>query len=62
MTKRKKRLEKGIESIAEQIKIHHKKERKAVEEGDLELVGYYEKEIKTLEQNKKKKEEQIKKV
>ncbi len=58
MTKRKKRLEKGIISLAEQIKIHQEKKEKAEKDGDLELVGYYEKEIGALERSKKKKEGQ----
>jgi hypothetical protein len=57
MTKRKKRLEKGINSMKEQIELHFEKKKKAEDEKDLDLVNYYEKEIlvkkKTLEERKK---------
>jgi len=45
MTNRKKRLKKGIESIEKQIKLHEEKLRKAEEENNFELIGYYKKEI-----------------
>ena len=55
--KRKKRLEKGIESLKEQIEIHEEKKKKA-EEADMgELVGYYEKEIHSKEKALKEKKE-----
>ena len=54
--KRKKRLEKGIESLEEQIKIHEGKKRSAEESGNEELVRYYEKEIEAKEKTKKEKE------
>jgi len=57
MTKRKKRLEKGIKSLEEQIEFHKDKKISAEEQGDLELMGYYEKEIKVKEETKKKKQE-----
>lgn len=57
MVKRKKRLEKGIGSIEEQIKIHGKKKILAEELGQEELVGYYTKEILALEKRKKDREE-----
>ena len=57
MTNRKKRLEKGIESIKEQIEIHEEKRKRAEGEGMIELAGYYEKEIeskkKALEEKQK---------
>ena len=56
MTNRKKRLKKGIASIQEQIKIHKEKLKKAIDDGDEELAGYYIKEIGTLENEQKKKE------
>ena len=59
--KRKKRLEKGIQSIEEEIKIHKEKRDKAKEEGDLELAGYYDKEINGLEKTKERKEKQAEK-
>jgi len=48
MTKRKKRLEKGIESIKEQIKFHEGKLAKAREDKNEILQRYYEKEIETM--------------
>ncbi len=55
--KRKKRLEKGIKSLKEQIEIHEEKKRQAEEADILELVGYYEKEILSKEKDMKKKKE-----
>lgn len=57
--KREKRLEKGIESIEEQINIHKDKLKEAKERGDEELVGYYHKDIARLEKQKKQKEEKL---
>lgn len=59
--KRKKRLEKSIQSIEEEIKIHKEKMEKAKEEGDLELAGYYDKEINGLEKTKERKAKQAEK-
>jgi len=56
MTKREKRLKKGIESIDKQIEIHEEKKSVAKKEGNLERVKYYEKEIGRFEQEKEKKE------
>lgn len=42
MAKRKKRLQKGIDSLEEQIKIHEEKRIKAIEEGKIELGDYYD--------------------
>ncbi len=55
--KRKKRLEKGIESLEEQKEIHEEKKRKAHEEGKVELEGYYEREIGKIDGEIEKKEE-----
>ncbi|MFA5993275.1 MAG: hypothetical protein WC796_06220 [Candidatus Pacearchaeota archaeon] len=57
MTNRKKRLEKGIQSLENQREIHEKKLEKAEEEKDEYLVRYYIKEIDILkgEEEKKKK-------
>lgn len=55
--KRKKRLEKGIESIQEQIEFHKQKREKAMQEGEEELARYYTKEIESLENTKNKKQE-----
>ena len=51
MTNRKKRLEKGIESLEKQINLHEQKLKKAEEEDNIALTGYYRKEI-----NSKKKD------
>ena len=55
MTNRKKRLQKGIESLEEQIKIHEEKRKQAIKEGKIELASYYDKEIlsKSKDRNKK---------
>ena len=55
MAKRKKRLEKSIDSLEEQIILHEEKRRKAIEEGKLELADYYAKEISSQEKVKAKK-------
>lgn len=57
MVNRKKRLEKGIESIKEQIEIHKEKKKKAEEAGLLELVEYYDKEIGSKEKTLEEKQE-----
>ena len=59
--KRKKRLEKGIESLKEQIRIHEEKRKEAIAQGKLELADYYEKEIETKVAEKHKKEEFLEK-
>ena len=59
--KRKKRLEKGIESIEEEISLHREKRDKADKEGKLELAGYYDKEILALERTKDRKTNQFEK-
>lgn len=56
MVKRKKRLEKGIDSIGKQIEIHEKKMSNALEEGNLDLGKYYKKEIEALKKVKERKE------
>jgi len=55
--KRKKRLKKGIESLKEQIELHREKKKLAEESGLPELVSYYEKEIESKEEAKRKKQE-----
>jgi hypothetical protein len=52
MTKREKRLEKGIESIEKQIQIHKEKLAKAKEDKDEYLENYYLKEIEALVRTK----------
>lgn len=61
MVNRKKRLTRGIESLDKQIEIHNEKKR-AKREGKFELVKYYEKEILSKEETKKRKEELLKKA
>jgi len=55
--KRKKRLKKGIESLKEQIELHIEKKKLAEESNLPELVSYYEKEIESKEEAKRKKQE-----
>ena len=56
----KKKYKKGIESIKKEIGIHKNiKLEKALEEGNLELAGYYKKEIERLEEQLKEKEEKL---
>ncbi len=56
MTNRKKRLAKGIASLQAQITLHEEKLKQVEQEGKLELVGYYRKEIEAKRQDLKKKE------
>ncbi|MEK6895780.1 MAG: hypothetical protein AABX48_04645 [Nanoarchaeota archaeon] len=58
--KREKRLERGIKSIEEQIKLHEEKREEAKKNGKIELEGYYEKEIESLEKYKETKEKHLK--
>jgi len=58
---RKKRLEKGIESVEEQIKVHKEKLKEAEEAGQEELVTYYHKDISRLEKQKEQKEDKLEK-
>ena len=59
MTNRKKRLKKGIASIEEQIILHEEKKRIAQEEGKIERVKNYEKEISSLEEERDRKEDML---
>ncbi len=56
MVNRKKRLQKGIESIGKQIKLHEEKLMKAGKEGHIELTTYYKKEIIAKKEDLKKKQ------
>jgi len=56
VTNRKRRLKKGIESIEKEIK-----KQNAIAEKRLELVDYYTSEIEALKEQKKEKEEKLKK-
>jgi hypothetical protein len=59
MTRREKRLQKGIESLEEQKEIHEEKRALAKELGNEELVNYYDKEIEKFERESKKKKGQL---
>lgn len=61
MVKRKKRLEKGIESIEKQIEIHYKKRDLAMKEGKIELMDYYDREIIAKKKAKEEKEKLLEK-
>ena len=61
MVKRKKRLQRGIESLEKQIEIHKEKKKIAEENGNEELTDYYNKEIESLEETKEDKEDLLKK-
>ena len=56
MANRKKRLQKGIESIEKQIRLHEEKLKKAEEEGNLELEEYYTKEIAAKRKDQEEKQ------
>lgn len=56
MVNRKKRLQKGIESIEKQIKLHEEKLMKVEKEGNIELTTYYKKEIIAKKEDLKKKQ------
>jgi len=60
MAKREKRLKKGILSLEGQRKLHEDKRRRAEELGQEELVRYYTKEIKSLADRKKDRENKLK--
>jgi hypothetical protein len=60
MTKRKKRLKKGIASLEKQLELHEKKKKLAEELGQEELIRYYTKEIEALKNRKKNREEKLK--
>ena len=55
MVNRKKRLQKGIESLAKQIKLHEEKLKKAEKVDNIELAEYYKKEINAKKKDKEEK-------
>ncbi|MBI2558552.1 hypothetical protein HYW20_04470 [Candidatus Woesearchaeota archaeon] len=61
MVNRKKRLKRGIESLEKQIGLHEEKLKKAFEEDNIELAGYYKKEIDAKKKDKEEKERILKK-
>ena len=58
---RKKRLQRGIESLEKQIKLHEEKLKKAEEEDNIELARYYKKEINAKKKDKEEKERLLEK-
>ena len=56
MANRKKRLQKGIESLEKQIGIHEEKLRRAEKGENIELAGYYKKEIAAKKKDKEEKQ------
>ncbi|MEK6891663.1 MAG: hypothetical protein AABX25_00620 [Nanoarchaeota archaeon] len=61
MVNRKKRLQKGIESLEKQIKLHEEKLIKAEEEYNIELAHYYKKEIEAKKKDKEEKQRMLNK-
>ncbi len=61
MANRKKRLQKGIDSIGKQIKLHEEKLKRAEKEDYIELAGYYKKEITAKKRDKEEKQRLLKK-
>ncbi len=59
MDKRKKRLERGIESLDMQEKIHKEKRKLAEKLGEIELVGYYDQEIEKFKREIRKKKDKL---
>lgn len=56
----KKKYKNGIKSLKKEIDLHRNvKLQKAIENDNIELVGYYEKEIKRLEGQLAEKEEKL---
>lgn len=56
MANRKKRLQKGIESIEKQIRLHEDKLKRAEKEDNIELAEYYKKEISAKKKDKEEKQ------
>lgn len=61
MTNRKKRLKKGIDSLTKQIEFHEQKLKKAEQENNFELAGYYKKEIISKKKDMEEKERLLEK-
>ncbi len=61
MVNRKKRLQKGIESLEKQINLHEEKLKKAEEEDNIELAEYYKKEINAKKKDKEEKKRLLEK-
>ena len=56
MVNRKKRLQKGIDSIEKQIALHEAKLRKSQEDDNIELAEYYKKEIEAKKRDRYEKQ------
>lgn len=61
MVNRKKRLQKGIESLEKQIKLHEEKLKKTAEEDNIELASYYKKETEAKKKDKDEKKRLLEK-
>ena len=61
MANRKKRLQKGIESLGKQVKLHEGKLNKAEEDDNIELANYYRKEISVKKHDIEEKERMLRK-
>lgn len=61
MVNRKKRLERGIESLKRRLDEHKIKLEKAKKDGKIELIDYYEKELENLEIYRRKKKKILEK-
>ena len=56
MVNRKKRLQKGIDSLDKQIRLHEEKLNKAERDDNIELANYYKKEINAKKKDKEEKQ------
>lgn len=61
MVNRKKRLQKGIESLEKQIRLHEEKLKRAEREDNIELAEYYKKEIAAKKRDMEEKQRILKK-
>ena len=59
MVNRKKRLQRGIESLEKQVKLHEEKLRKVEQEDNIELAEYYKKEIAAKKRDKEEKQRML---
>ena len=59
MVNRKKRLQKGIESLEKQINLHEEKLKKAEEDDNIELANYYKKELEAKKRDKNEKQRML---
>ena len=59
MVNRKKRLQKGIDSLERQIRLHEEKLEKAEENDNIKLANYYKKEIEAKKKDKEEKQRML---